>query len=117
MLVLLIIFMVAAPMLTTGVPVNLPKTHANQLNQNDQKPLVITVKSRQMYIGDMQVDPDALIPKLQAMSGGNHDNPIYVKTDKDVDYGRFLGVMGDITSAGFSKVSLLSDPAGARSSK
>jgi biopolymer transport protein TolR len=118
MLVLLIIFMVAAPLLTVGVPVNLPKTKANALNQNDQKPLEISINGKgELFIQETKVDMDTLVPKLEAMSDNNHDINIYVRGDKTVDYGRFLEVMGAITSAGFAKVSLLSNPTDARHGK
>ncbi len=112
MLVLLIIFMVAAPLLTVGVPVNLPQTKANALNDNDQKPLEITINAKgQIFIQETPVDMDALVPKLQAMSNNNHDINIYVRGDKTVEYGQFLEIMGAVTNAGFAKVSLLSNPA------
>jgi biopolymer transport protein TolR len=112
MLVLLIIFMVAAPLLTVGVPVNLPQTKANALNDNDQKPLEISINAKgQIFIQETPVDMDSLVPKLQAMSNNNHDINIYVRGDKDMNYGTFLQVMGAVTGGGFAKVSLLSNPA------
>ena len=118
MLVLLIIFMVAAPMLTVGVPVNLPKTRASQLNQSDQKPLEISLDAKgHIFIGETAVDLDTLVPKLEAISDNNHELNIYVRGDKDVDYGRFLEVVGAVTAAGFSKLSLISLPSNVHSRK
>ncbi len=116
MLVLLIIFMVAAPLLTVGVPVDLPKTKASALNQNDTKPLELSVDAKgQIYLQDTPVTLDNLVPRLQAISNNNHDVRIYVRGDRTVDYGRMVEVMGAITNAGFTKVSLISNMPDAKS--
>ncbi len=118
MLVLLIIFMVAAPLLTVGVPVNLPNTKAGALNDNDQKPLEITISAKgQIYIQETPVDLETLVPKLVAMSHNNHDIGVYVRGDTAANYGRFMEIMGAVTSAGFTKVSLLSNPSNGKPRK
>jgi biopolymer transport protein TolR len=114
MLVLLIVFMVAAPLLTVGVPVDLPKAQAPAINEN-KEPLVVTVNAEgAIYIQETPVDNDALVPRLVAIT---HDNPaadIYVRGDRTISYGRVLEVMSMIASAGFTKVSLIAEPPGAK---
>ena len=110
MLVLLIIFMVAAPLLTVGVPVDLPKTKAAALTQSDNKPLELSIDVKgQIYLQETKVPLDSLVARLQAISNNNHDARIYVRGDKAVDYGRVVEVMAAITNAGFTKVSLVSN--------
>ncbi|MDB5364663.1 MAG: TolR [Rhodospirillales bacterium] len=112
MLVLLVVFMVAAPMLTTGVPVDLPKTNARAITDNDQKPLEISVdKAGDIYLMETKVDQDSLIPRLTAIAGANKEARIYLRGDKGIDYGKVMQVLSSITSAGFTKVSLVSTPA------
>ena len=107
MLVLLIVFMVTAPLLTVGVEVDLPKTKAKQINA-DASPLVVSVKSDgSLYLQEVEVDREALIPRLQAISNANPDVRIFVRGDAAVAYGDILGVMGRIQAAGFSKVALV----------
>jgi biopolymer transport protein TolR len=109
MLVLLIVFMVAAPLLTVGVPVDLPKSQAQALN-DDKPPLVITVQSDgSIFIQETPIDENALVPKLQAITSNNPDAVIYVRGDKSINYGRVMEVMGLIASAGFTKLSLVSE--------
>ncbi|HVJ53880.1 MAG TPA: protein TolR [Aliidongia sp.] len=109
MLVLLIVFMVAAPLLTVGVPVDLPKSQAPAINEN-KEPLVVTVnKDGQIFIQDTQIQDDALVPKLQAITNSNPEAVIYVRGDKALNYGRIIEVMGFISSAGFTKVSLIAE--------
>src|SRR6185312_3068988 len=114
MLVLLIVFMVAAPLLTVGVPVDLPKAQAPAINEN-KEPLVVTVNAEgKIYLQETPVDNDALVPRLVAIT---HDNPaadIYVRGDRTISYGRVLEVMSMIASAGFTKVSLIAEPPGAK---
>jgi biopolymer transport protein TolR len=114
MLVLLIVFMVTAPLLTVGVKVDLPKTQAGALGQNDDKPLEITLDAKgQIYLQDTPVALDQLVPKLTAISQANHEARIYIRGDRSLDYGTMMQVLGAITSAGYSKVALLSNLANA----
>ncbi|HUB10324.1 MAG TPA: protein TolR [Acetobacteraceae bacterium] len=112
MLVLLIIFMVTAPLMTSGVSVDLPKTNAQQIN-SDSQPLTVTVNAQgDIYLQDQQVDLDELVAKLQAISQNNPDRRIFVRGDKDLAYGRIMQVMGTITLGGFTKVALLAQQTG-----
>ena len=109
MLVLLVVFMVAAPLLTVGVPVDLPQTNAAPINE-PKEPLVITVNAEgKVFLQDSQLDTDALVPRLQAITGNNPDAVLYVRGDRKVDYGRVLEVMSLVSAAGFTKVSLIAD--------
>ena len=101
MLVLLIVFMVTAPLLTVGVEVDLPKTKAGAINA-DAAPLVVSIKSDgSLYLQETVVEPEALIPRLKAISDANPDVRIFVRGDQAVTYGKVLSVMGRIQSAGF----------------
>ena len=107
MLVLLIVFMVTAPLLTVGVEVDLPKTKAGAINA-DAAPLVVSIKSDgTLYLQETVVEPQALIPRLKAISNANPDVRIFVRGDRAVSYGEVLSVMGRIQSAGFEKVALV----------
>ena len=109
MLVLLVIFMVTAPLLTVGVPVELPQTQAPPINE-PKEPLVITLnREGVIYVQESTIETDALVPKLQAITGANPDAVIYVRGDKDINYGRVLEVMSLVSSAGFRKVSLVAE--------
>ena len=109
MLVLLIVFMVAAPLLTVGVPVDLPKTQAPTINEQ-KEPLVVSINAQgQIYVQETPIESDALLPKLQAITENNQDATIYVRGDKGINYGRVMEVMGLIASAGYSKVSLIAE--------
>ena len=111
MLVLLIVFMVTAPLLTVGVPVDLPKTRAPALGQ-DKEPLSITVaKDGKIYLQKEVVTEDALVPKLQAISQNGYDQRIFVRGDKTVPYDRVMVVMGLLASAGFTHIGLVTDVA------
>ena len=111
MLVLLIVFMVTAPLLTVGVPVDLPKTRAPALGQ-DKEPLSITVsKDGKIYLQKEVVSEDALVPKLQAISQNGYDQRIFVRGDKTVAYDRVMVVMGLLASAGFTHIGLVTDVA------
>ena len=115
MLVLLIIFMVAAPLLTVGVPVDLPKAQAPAINEN-KEPLVVTVNAEgKIFLQETAVEADdTLVPKLQAITHNNPEASIYVRGDRAINYGRVLEVMSMISAAGFTKVSLVAEPLGAR---
>ena len=109
MLVLLIIFMVAAPLLTVGVPVNLPKTGAKPLT-GDNEPLAITVKADgKVFLQDTAIETSNLVSKLRAISQAGYEERIYVRGDKDVAYGDVADVVARINAAGFSKVALVTD--------
>ena len=107
MLVLLIVFMVTAPLLTVGVEVDLPKTKAGAINA-DAAPLVVSIKADgSLYLQEAAVDVAVLIPRLKAISNANPDVRIFVRGDRAVTYGDVLGVMGRIQAAGFEKVALV----------
>ena len=107
MLVLLIVFMITAPMLTVGVQVDLPQTKANQLN-SDADPLIITMnKNREIFIQDAVVSPEELIPRLKAISKVNSKTRIFVRGDNLLPYGEVIEIMGKIQSAGYEKVALV----------
>ena len=111
MLVLLIVFMVTAPLLTVGVPVDLPKTRAPALGQ-DKEPLSVTIaKDGKIYLQKTVVAEDALVAKLQAISQNGYDQRIFVRGDKSVDYGRVMNVMGLLSQAGFTHIGLVTDVA------
>ena len=107
MLVLLIVFMITAPMLTVGVQIDLPQTKANQLN-SDADPLIITMnKNREIFIQDAVVSPEDLIPRLKAISKVNSKTRIFVRGDNLLPYGEVIEIMGKIQSAGYEKVALV----------
>ena len=111
MLVLLIIFMVAAPLLTDGVPLDLPQTKAKSLDQ-DKEPLTVSVKNTgEVYLQNSEIKIDELVPKLQAVTQarGGTDERIYVRGDKKVDYGTVMRVMGRLSAAGFRRVALVTE--------
>ena len=111
MLVLLIIFMVSAPLLTVGVPLDLPQTQAKSLDQ-DKEPLTVSVNTKgEVFLQNSEIKIDELIAKLQAITqarGGN-DERIYVRGDKKVDYGTVMRVMGRLSAAGFRRVALVTE--------
>ena len=114
MLVLLIIFMVTAPLLVTGVPVNLPETRAKGLDQ-DAKPTVVSIdRDGGTYIDDAQVSdadlPDRLAEIVSANAGKPETPQIFLRADKGLDYGRVMRVMAELNRAGLNKVSLVSSP-------
>ena len=110
MLVLLVVFMVTAPLLTVGVPVELPQTQAPPINE-PKEPLVITLnREGTVFIQETTVPIDQLVARLQSITGGNPDAVLYVRGDKEINYGRVLEVMSLVTSAGFHKVSLIAEP-------
>ena len=110
MLVLLIIFMVAAPLLATGVPIDLPQTKASALNI-DQKPLSIAVDDKGfIFLMDQPVPVEQLADKLKAAAKSGADERIYVRGANQVNYGRIAEVMSIVTAAGFKKVALVTEP-------
>src|SRR5262249_40853470 len=120
MLVLLIIFMVSAPLLTVGVPIDLPQTQAKSVNQ-DQKPLTVSVKvdgqgcvpkpQIEVFLQDSEVKVDELVPKLQAITQarGGLDEHIYVRGDRKSDYGSMMRILGRLSAAGFRRQTLITD--------
>jgi biopolymer transport protein TolR len=111
MLVLLIIFMVSAPLLTVGVPIDLPQTKANSLDQ-DKEPLAVSVNDKgQVFLQNSEIPVDELVPKLKAITDarGGFDERIYVRGDRKVDYGTVMRVMGRLSAAGFRRVALVTD--------
>lgn len=115
MLVLLIIFMVTAPLMTVGVRVDLPKTRAAGIHENVE-PLTISVnREGHIYLQNTEVPLESLVPKLQAITGAKPDTRIYVRGDKEVAYGYVMKVMGTVNSAGFGKVALVTDRAKVKS--
>ncbi len=112
MLVLLIIFMVTAPLMTSGVPVDLPKTNAAPLNQ-DSEPLTVSINAAgKIFLQEEEVQIGDVVGRLQAVAKNNPERRIFVRGDKDLAYGRIMEVMGTITQGGFSKVALLAEQAG-----
>ena len=107
MLVLLIVFMITAPLLTVGISVDLPKTKAAQLNSKGD-PVVISIKQNgNLYIQERLIDTLKLLPRLKAISSGNKNLRIYVRGDKNVPYGIVLDTIAKIKSSGFKKVALV----------
>jgi biopolymer transport protein TolR len=111
MLVLLIIFMVSAPLLTVGVPIDLPQTQAKSLEQN-REPLILSVNLQgKVFLQNSEIPIEELVPKLKAVTDarGGYDERIYVRGDRKVDYGTVMRVMGRLSSAGFRRVALVTE--------
>jgi biopolymer transport protein TolR len=111
MLVLLIIFMVSAPLLTVGVPIDLPQTKAKSLDQ-DKEPLALSVNEKgQVFLQNSEIKMDELVSKLEAITQarGGYEERIYVRGDRKVDYGTVMRVMGRLSAAGFHRVALVTE--------
>jgi len=109
MLVLLIIFMVTAPLLTVGVPIDLPKTEAKQL-EGDKEPLTIWLDPEgKIFLQDTELQLNEIVPKLTAIAKNGYDERIFVRGDRRVNYGVVMRVMGKISAAGFRRIALVSD--------
>ena len=112
MLVLLVVFMVAAPMMTAGINVQLPKTAAKPLPSESKPPLTVSVdKDGKVYVGKIETAPETLATALQ-QAGGNAADPeakVFLKADRGVDYGKVMQVIGRLNSAGYRKISLLTE--------
>lgn len=107
MLVLLIIFMITAPLMTVGVEVDLPETEAGTMNENVE-PLVVSInKNGQLFIMETPTEMKALVPRLLAMTKQNKENTIYVQADRIVPYAKLMEVMGRLNKSGFKKVGLI----------
>jgi biopolymer transport protein TolR len=110
MLVLLVIFMVTAPLLVAGVPVELPHTSATRLSQ-PRKPMIVSLAADgSLYIRDEQVSRDCLVPRLQMMHAQEGDAVVYVRADKRSPYGEVMDILGKVGESGYGRVSLLSQP-------
>ena len=109
-LVLLIIFMVAAPMMTVGVPLDLPQSKAGPLN-SDVKPITLSIRQTgQVFLGEDELTDDTIVPRLTEMAKTGTEERVFVRGDKRVDYGRVAQVMAIVTGGGFKKVALVTEP-------
>ncbi|MCJ2017323.1 MULTISPECIES: biopolymer transporter ExbD [unclassified Methylobacterium] len=109
-LVLLIIFMVAAPMMTVGVPLDLPQSKASPLN-SDVKPITLSIRQNgQIFLGEDELTDDTIVPKLMETAKTGTEERVFVRGDKRVDYGRVAQVMAIVTGGGFKKVALVTEP-------
>jgi biopolymer transport protein TolR len=107
MLVLLIVFMVAAPLMTVGVPIELPKTEAKQMDSSTE-PITVTVqKDRTIYLQETKIELAELADKLQAIAKNGYEDQIFVRADTTVDYGAVMEVMGLLNSVGYKKIGLV----------
>ena len=110
MLVLLIIFMVAAPMLVSGIPIDLPQTKAAALNNNSAKTVIVAIDEKgAVFVNDQPVEPEALPNRLQSVAKEGFDEPIYVKGSKVVPYGRVAETLSIMTTAGYKKTILVTE--------
>lgn len=112
MLVLLIVFMVAAPLMTVGVPIELPQTQATAVNQDNKEPITLSVNGKgQIFVGESEISFAELVTKLQAITQarGGMDERIFVRGDRNVDYGTVMRVMGRLSGAGFKRVALVTE--------
>lgn len=113
MLVLLVIFMITAPLLTAGVDVNLPKEKAQAISQQDNKPLEISVDEKGgVFLSDVRMPMDELAAKLKAIAAESPDLRVYIRADRKLDYGKVVAVMAAVNAAGFTKIALVTDPTG-----
>ncbi len=111
MLVLLIIFMVTAPMLTAGVQVDLPKSDAKAISQNDNAPLEVGIDRRgDLYVGDTRVDLAKMQSMLAAIAAEAPDRRVYIRADQGLDYGKVMQVMAAVSGSGLTKIALISEP-------
>ena len=107
MLVLLIIFMVAAPLLTVGVPIDLPESRAQQLNSETQ-PITISVRENgQVFLQETEIPAEELVAKLLAIAKNGYDERLYVRGDRGTDYGTVMRIMGALNQAGYKKIGLV----------
>ena len=107
MLVLLIIFMVAAPLLTVGVPIDLPETQAKPM-QGDNEPITVSIKpDGKIFLQEAEVDADQLVATLQAIAQNGPEERIYVRGDREADYGTIMRVMGRLNAAGYKRIGLV----------
>ncbi len=110
MLVLLVIFMVTAPLLTAGVEVDLPKAEAKAISQNDNAPLEVSIDRRgNFFVGETKVEMSRMKAQLAAIAVEAPDRRVYIRADQGLDYGRVMEVMAAVSGAGFTKIALISD--------
>ena len=110
MLVLLIVFMITAPLLTTGVPIDLPKTQARAL-KGESDPLVVTINNNgKIFLQDAEINQGQLLARLAGLAQEDDKRRVYVRGDRGVNYGQVMGVMGAINAAGFVHVALVTEP-------
>jgi biopolymer transport protein TolR len=110
MLVLLIIFMVAAPLLTVGVPLELPKTRAQPLPTEQEEPLTINLDAEgRVYIQKTEIDSADLVPKLTAIQAERETDKIFLRADQSLDYGMVMQIMGALSAGGFRNIGLVTD--------
>ena len=111
MLVLLVVFMITAPLLTAGVDVNLPKEQAKAISQQDNTPLEISIDSKGgIFMGETSVTKERMTALLQALAEENAERRVYIRADNGLSYGQVMGVMAAVNVAGFTKVALVTDP-------
>lgn len=111
MLVLLIVFMVTAPLLTSGVSVDLPRSDAKPINEESNQPIMISVdRNGRLFIGEREIERQRLIPLLRGMTSGNRDRRIFIRGDSNLSYGAIMDIIGSVNGAGFAKVALISEP-------
>lgn len=112
MLVLLIVFMVSAPLLTAGVPVDLPDSKAAPLMDEDNKPLEITLREDgSIFVGETVLTEERIVPMLSAITESNPDRRIYIRGAETLPYGEVMRIIGAINAGGFKKVALITEPA------
>ncbi len=115
MLVLLVVFMITAPLLSAGVPIDLPRSDAKPISSEDNKPLEINLsKDGMIYVGETKVDQEKLAGLLTAMTEDDPERRIFVRADKALDYGQVMQVLGTLNKAGFRKVALMSESSGSK---
>ncbi len=111
MLVLLVVFMITAPLLTSGVDINLPQSDAKPITEEDNKPLEISITQKgEIYVGETEVERERLINLLSAMTKDDPDRRIFIRGDQTLSYGKVMDILGALNKAGFRKVALLSEP-------
>lgn len=111
MLVLLIVFMVTAPLLSAGIPVDLPKTEAAAVSEKDDKPLEVALnKKGDIYIGETKVTRAELLIKLSSITGDDKERRVFIKADQGLSYGKVMEILGSINKAGYRKVALITEP-------
>ena len=109
MLVLLIIFMITAPLLTTGIKVNLPQSNANSISEK-KEPVTISINSKgEIFLQKKKMNKETLIKKLSLLKKQDESLKIYIRGDKTLDYGKVMALMGDINKAGFKKIALVTE--------
>ena len=113
MLVLLIIFMVAAPLMTVGVPIELPKTAATPLPGEEEEPLTLVISADGvLLLQEVEIEREALVPKLRAIAAERQDDKVFLRADTNVPYGQVMQVMGALNAGGFRNIGLVTDAGG-----